>query len=97
MPVTEYRRPLDDSLVEWLRVRFATEGGQVTAFVAQYETIVNDKPVPVVRYDTAHGLPHFDVLYRRGRVVDKVRLPDQPTLGIALTSALEDIEGTWPL
>ena len=73
-----------------------TEGGLVTAFMAQYETVIDGKPVPVVRYDTAHGFPHLDVLDRHGRVVDKVRLASQATLGIALTYALQDIADTWP-
>lgn len=97
MPLREYRRPLDDTGLEWLRVRFATEVGQVIVFTAQYETVIDDEPVAVVRFDTAHGFPHLDMLDRRGRVVDKVRLVSQPTLGIALTYALSDIEDTWPL
>ncbi|MGH8010682.1 MAG: DUF7718 family protein [Candidatus Binatia bacterium] len=96
MPSKEYRRRLDDTGLEWIRVRFATEGGQVTAFTVQYETIIDDKPVPVVRFDTAHGFPHLDVLDRRGRVVEKTRLVHLPTLGHALTFAQEQIQDFWP-
>lgn len=92
----EYRRPLDETGMEWLRVRFMTEGGQVTAFTAQYETMLNNQPAPVVRFDTAHGFPHLDVLNRRGTVIDKVPLLNQPTLGMALTYALKELEKTWP-
>jgi hypothetical protein len=97
VPFREYRRPLDDSLLEWLRVQITTESGQVTTFMVQYETTVCVDTAPVVLFDTAHGFPHLDVLDRRGRVTEKVRLVDQPTLGAALTYALSEIDRTWRL
>lgn len=77
-------------------MRFTTESGQVTAFMAQYETLIEGEPVPVVRFDTAHGFPHRDILDRRGRIVTKSRLEDQLTLGAALTHAEHDIQYSWP-
>lgn len=40
-----------------VRIRISTEKGDVTSFTVQYETLVDDQWLPVVRYDTAHGQP----------------------------------------
>ncbi len=39
----------------------------VLGFVVQYETKLEGKWLPVVRYDTQHGFAHRDLLDRRGR------------------------------
>lgn len=95
MPSRSFRRRLDDTELEWLRVRFTTERGRVTAFTVQYETVIGGQTFAVARYDTAHGYPHLDVLDRRGRVIAKIRLPDQPSLGAALTYAEHDMQYSW--
>jgi len=45
-----------------LRVRFTRERGRVIAFVVQLECWIADRWYPVIRYDTAHGFAHCDVL-----------------------------------
>jgi hypothetical protein len=50
----------------------------VTAFTVQLETYVDGHWHPVVRYDSAHGHPHRDLLDWDGRVVDKFWL--SPTM-----------------
>ena len=46
-----------------IRVHFVTERGRVTQIlVVQYEALINDKWYPVVRYDSAHGFFHRDLL-----------------------------------
>ncbi len=67
----------------------------MTAFTVQYETMIEGQAVAVARYDTAHGFPHFDLLDRRGRVVAKTRMADQPSLGAALTYAEREIQASW--
>ncbi len=64
-----------------LRVRFGTEDGRLVSFLLQYETVLNGEIAPITRYDTAHGVPHQDILDRRQRIVEKrwlyeVRLKD---------------------
>ena len=39
-----FRRRLDDTDLEWLRVQFTTEGGRVTAFTVQYEPSSKTRP-----------------------------------------------------
>ena len=95
MPSLEYEIPLDDEAREWLRVRIDTEGGDVVAFTVQYETTIGDERAPVVRYDGAHGFAHRDRLDRRGDVVEKHRLPGDPTFKEALDIGVRDLRANW--
>ncbi len=76
------------------RVRFTTERGHVVAYTAQYEAWIEEKYRPIVRYDSAHGHPHVDILDWSGKTVEKIWLSHE-TLGEAFTHALDEIEETW--
>jgi outer membrane usher protein FimD/PapC len=89
-----YSDPLDEAAQEWRRVRIWLEEGRVRRFVVQYETTINGRRVPVVRYDTAHGVPHRDELFR-DRPPVKTQLPPHLTLEEALQIADEDIRRNW--
>ena len=95
MPTTEFEAPLDEEALEWVRYRFTTEGGTVTAFTVQYETTLDGRRLPVVRFDMAHGFCHRDILDRRGHNVSKQRLSDDPSLGEALQRGAADIRNNW--
>jgi outer membrane usher protein FimD/PapC len=95
MPSRAFRRRLDDTDLEWLRVQFTTERGRVTAFTVQYETLVDGQAKAVARYDTAHGFPHLDIIDRRGRVVAKTPLAEHLSLGAALTHAEQEMQASW--
>jgi hypothetical protein len=64
--------------------------------MVQYETTLEGRRVPVVRYDNAHGFAHRDLLNRRGQVVEKIRLANDPGPGIALNLGERDIHDNWP-
>lgn len=95
MPVIEYATELDDTGLEWLRMRIETKDGRVMGFLVQYETTVTGERVPVVRYDTAHGFTHRDRLNRRGELVDKRRLGGDPPLNEALSTGVQDLRANW--
>lgn len=78
-----------------LRVRFEIESGDVVYFIAQTETLIGDDWTPVMRYDTAHGYAHCDILHPHEPAV-KVRLPHS-SYKEALTWALHDLETNWQL
>ena len=71
-----------------LRIR-----NEVVDFSVQYETLINGKWFPVVRYDTAHGFAHRDILRMKG---EKRKTPifvgDKND---ALTFAENDIKDNW--
>ena len=62
----------------------------MVSFVVRLMLQMNERWVNVVRYDTAHGLPHRDVLDQRGRVVRKDWLTCL-TFEEALTHAKNDL------
>lgn len=86
---------VDCSLEARYRVEFVTEKGKIQEFVVQLEFMVGGEWRPVVRYDTAHGLPHCDAYAPNGTVT-----PHQPLRTIdyneALTYAETRVREHWP-
>jgi hypothetical protein len=77
-----------------LRHRHVQERGRILAFVVQLELWWQGGWHPIVRYDTAHGFTHRDLLHPDGRA-------DKTPMGLAdwnqaLTTALEDLKTNWP-
>jgi len=72
-------------------VEFVTTNGKVTRFVVRLIHIVDGKPVDVLRYDTAHGKPHRDLLKRNGELLEKEWFEDTD-LDAALTMAIKEIK-----
>ncbi len=71
-------------------VRFRRD---ILSFVVQYETKVEEKWLPVVRYDTKHGFAHRDLLDRKG---EKQKTPVfARDFNEALTFAEYDIKCNW--
>jgi hypothetical protein len=68
-------------------------GSRPTGFVVQYETMVGDTWLPVVRYDCAHGIAHKDVLDIRGR--QEKHLLGVTDLRDAIQMADSDIRANW--
>lgn len=58
-----------------LRYRIDPESGNVSGFVIQLEITIDDRVYPMVRYDSAHGQPHRDILDAAGQVIAKEWLP----------------------
>jgi hypothetical protein len=76
-----------------LRVEFDVERGQVLSFVVQLEGHVEGAWQPIVRYDTAHGFAHVDVI-RPGSSTQKVRVSEQD-FAHALDVAMRDLMTNW--
>lgn len=95
MPTKDYPVRLDDEGLEWLRVRFTVERGQVISFLVRYETTIVGKRVPVARYDGVHGSAHRDLLNQEGELIDKWWLPENLAFAEALTIGLKDLRENW--
>jgi hypothetical protein len=91
MKVTEYVVP--SGLDGRRRVRHVKTGGKITEFVVQYEIFVDGQWYPVVRYDTAHGYAHRDLLHADGRK-EKTTLMFKD-LNLCLTYAEHDLRLNW--
>jgi hypothetical protein len=75
------------------RHHHVSERGKVLDFVEQYETFWAKKWVAVIRYDTAHGFAHKDVLRPDGRAI-KIRLAESD-YNRAMTFAIQDLRTNW--
>lgn len=73
--------PLDpnDPTRDRLRIEYLHEGRNVLTFVVQYEVRLSGKHYPVVRYDTAHGTPHCDILDGQGNKTKRSNWTISPT------------------
>lgn len=69
------------------------EGGKIVFFRVPYKTRINDKWCPVVRYDTARGFVHGDLMSVNGDV-KKTPLFNQDN-NSALTFAENDLKSNW--
>ena len=96
MPEIDYDVALDDAELEWMRVRLTTVRGRVVTYTVQYETTIDDRRAPVVRFDNAHGFPHRDLLNRHGRIIDKRPIPGHPSPEAALAQGEFEIRSNWP-
>lgn len=67
--------------------------GQVIEFLVQYEIRIAGEWNPVVRYDTAHGFAHKDILHLT-RKADKAALPFTDD-NLALIYAENDLRKNW--
>lgn len=75
------------------RVRFTKERGRIVEFVVQLECLIGEEWRPVVRYDTAHGFAHQDILHPNG-TTEKRALP-VTDFNRALTFAQLDVKTNW--
>jgi len=74
-------------------VRHVRLRGQVIEFLVQYKVQVTGEWYPVVRYGTAHGFAHKDILHVRG-VAHKEALPFTD-YNLALIYAENDLRKNW--
>lgn len=84
---------LGDSTTDGYGLYCQTEKGQVTIFRVQYEAYIDSEWRAVLRYDTAHGFPHRDLLHPH-HPEDKTAFPNRSNAEI-LTLGQEDIKRNW--
>ncbi len=63
--------------------------------MVQYEIRIGAEWYPVVRYDTAHGFAHQDILHWQGPA-EKRALPSSD-YNLALSFAEEDLRRNWKI
>ncbi|MDZ7261390.1 MAG: hypothetical protein ONB05_04720 [candidate division KSB1 bacterium] len=80
------------SLYDRCRQRVTIDKGEIQYFVVQYESYIENKWVPIVRYDTAHRFFHKDIINPDGT---KTRKTFYLELNEALTFAEVDIKNNW--
>ena len=89
----EFLKYLDKNNLERIRLRITVENGKVVDIVVQYETKIEGKWTPIVRYDCSHGFLHRDVMHPNGDKDKQVLTFD--SLEMALTYAEQDFKDRW--
>lgn len=91
-----YLYHLNADNTERVRVRLRVEQGLVQQFTVQYETLIEHRWFPVLRYDTAHGFAHRDRIDRDGRNIEKLLLGTKEHYSEIVTSGIREIRDHWP-
>ena len=89
----EYLFYLTADEADRLRVTARKDEGKILEFVVQYETLISEEWRPVVRYDTAHGFTHRDLIKANGEVVKQPLFFE--TYNMAFTHATLDLKINW--
>ena len=89
----EYIVLLGESTSDRYRLTCATAQGTVTVFCVQYEIFLEDEWRAVIRYDTAHGFPHCDVIHADGSET-KIEYKGRSNAEV-LTIGQQDIKRNW--
>ncbi|OQX73475.1 MAG: hypothetical protein B6D61_12505 [Bacteroidetes bacterium 4484_249] len=76
-----------------LRIHFMSNKGKILNLLIQYEGIINNKWIAIVRYDCAHGFFHRDIINPDGSQEKKAIEMDN--LNIAFSFARQDLEDKW--
>ena len=93
MAEKEFLKLLGTKGTDRLRLKIVTKKRSVTNLLVQFETYIDEKWCPIVRYDTAHGFPHRDVIHPNG---DKEKFPlNFSDLNSLLQYAEQDIKDRW--
>jgi hypothetical protein len=72
----------------------AWEGKQITEFRIQYEALIENQWFSIVRYDSAHGRPHRDVMRPDGS--ETKEWFEAYSSAEVLTFGQRDIMENWP-
>ena len=89
----EFESILDKLGLNRLRVRLKVEKGELLDVVYQYETLIDNKWQPIVRYDCAHGFFHRDILMPNGDQEKQEITLDN--LKSASKYAAQDLKDRW--
>jgi hypothetical protein len=90
----EFLYPLSMEGKDRLRVKALKKRGVISGFVVQYEALLKGDWRAIVRYDTAHGFAHKDIIHPTG---EQEKQPLYfPDYNLAFTFAIQDPKITWP-
>ena len=78
---------------ERIRVFARKEKKDILEFVVQYESLLDQVWKPIIRYDTAHGFAHKDIIKADGTQIKQPLFFDNYNL--AFTFAAIDIKSNW--
>jgi len=93
MQKIEYVIYLTAESTDRLRINAKKEKGEILEFVVQYEALISEDWKPIVRYDTAHGFAHKDIMRTEGKVIKQPLFFE--SYNLAFTYATIDMKANW--
>ncbi len=93
MQEIEYLIYLTAESTDRLRVYAQKEKGEILEFVVQYEAMISGEWQPIVRYDTAHGFAHKDIMRPKREAIKQPLFFE--TYNLAFTFATLDLKANW--
>ncbi|MEW6068424.1 MAG: hypothetical protein AB1610_09060 [Nitrospirota bacterium] len=93
MQEIEYLIYLSAETNDRLRVYAQKEKGTILEFVVQYEALIPGEWQPIIRYDTAHGFAHKDIIKADGGIIKQPLFFE--TYNLAFTYATIDLKANW--
>ncbi len=88
-----YISDLSTNLQNRMRVVAEKERGKILKFTVQYEAFLSNQWCPIVRYDTAHGFAHRDVMHPNAPAEKQsINFTDYNQV---FTYAIQDIKHSW--
>lgn len=93
MQEIEYLIYLTAESTDRLRVYAQKEKSAILEFVVQYEALILEEWQPIVRYDTAHGFTHKDIIKADGETIKQPLFFE--TYNLAFTYATIDLKANW--
>ena len=93
MQEIEYLIYLTAESTDRLRVNAQKDKGIICEFVVKYETMISEEWQPIVRYDTAHGFAHKDIMKAGGEILKQPLFFE--TYNLAFTYATIDLKANW--
>ena len=79
----------------WVRVFFLADGRNVLRFTVQLETVIDGVSHAVVRYDTAHGFAHRDLLDWDGSTYHWEPMAQSDDFAASLSEAVRALKANW--
>ena len=78
-----------------IRIYQNTHRGRLIGFAVVLVALLEDERIAVGRFDTAHGVPHQDILGYKGGLLEKVWYDDMPpkdVFGLAIATFQDNHE-----
>jgi len=94
MPPPDWMNYLDHENRLRVRVSMNRRSG-IEVFTVQLECLIDGRWQPVVRYDSAHGQAHIDLIDPKGVEYEKIWLGYFAPYNAAFTRAIDELKETY--
>jgi hypothetical protein len=80
---------------DYMDIRFVRDGKRIIRFTIRGVARIGGDDHDFVRFDTAHGFAHRDLLDWNGNTIAKTELQHSTNFARAMTDAIVDLKSQW--